>query len=119
MYSREVAAMKIKCVNCGRLFDQDRFSDICPACNTYNKRADNYWGRELTPEEQAEYDAKYNREPMSYDLYPKDVIDVDRIAPVWLKKTEAYKENPKIKYVWAGVACAVFIILVIIGIVGF
>ena len=112
--------MKIKCVNCGKKFDTGKYSNICPACSTYNKTYDNWLGRELTPEEQAEYDAKYNREPMvhhQYERYSKDVIDVDFIAPVWLKHTEAYKKNSKVKYVWAGAILVIIIVLIIVTIV--
>jgi len=109
--------MKIQCSNCGKKFDLQKHMYICPACGTYNevKKYDNWLGRELTPEEQAEYDAKYNREPMSYDRYPKDIIDVDRIAPVWLKKSDLYKNNPKIKYIWVGILMLVLMILAIVS----
>lgn len=99
--------MKIQCSNCGKKFDQEKYSNICPKCSTYNKSYDNYMGRELTSEEQAEYDAKYNREPMSYDRYPKDVPGADRLVPVWFKKTKLYKDRPYLAYVIPSVSLVI------------
>lgn len=103
--------MKIKCVNCGKKFNVEKYSNICPTCSTYNKTYDNWLGRELTPEEQAEYDAKYNREPMVYDQYDKYIVDADRLLPDSEKKEKVYKFDPKLILVWAfGIIAPILII---------
>lgn len=107
--------MKIQCSKCGKKFDPDEHMYICPACGTYIRQGKNgnWLGRELTPEEQEEYDAKYNREPMVYDKYKdysKDVLGPERLLPVWLKKTEFYKKRPYLAYVLPSI-CAVAILI--------